>query len=217
MESATISQMFANSHRLAGSNATKENVENALTSGYNFFHFTGHGTYNFQNPKRSVLALSQTDRLTLEDILQLPFNNYQMVSLSACETAITGSQTITTEYVGLVSGFISKGVSNVVSTLWRVESISSALFAIEFYRQRDRDTAPAAALKRTQRWLRSVTYSELAKWYEEVAEEMAEKDPICATELRDEAMMIKDDPDKIDTQVPPYEHPYYWASFIITR
>jgi tetratricopeptide (TPR) repeat protein len=46
-----------------------------------------------------------------------------------------------------------------------VESISSALFAIEFYRQRDRDTAPAAALKRTQTWLRSVTYSELARWY----------------------------------------------------
>jgi CHAT domain-containing protein len=217
MESATISQMFANSHRLAGSDATKENVENALTSGYKFFHFTGHGTYNFQNPKRSVLALSKTDRLTLEDILQLPFNNYQMVSLSACETAITGSQTITTEYVGLVSGFISKGVRNVVSTLWRVESISSALFAIAFYRQRNRDTAPAAALKRTQRWLRSVTYSELARWYEERAEEMAEKDPICATELWDEAMMIKNDPDKIDTQVPPYEHPYYWASFIITR
>ncbi|MEA5574081.1 CHAT domain-containing protein [Calothrix sp. UHCC 0171] len=216
MESATISQMFANSYRLAGSDATKENVEKALTSGYKFFHFTGHGTYNFQNPKRSVLALSQTDRLTLEDILQLPFNNYQMVSLSACETAITGNQTITTEYVGLVSAFISKGVRNVVSTLWRVESISSALFAIAFYRQRNRDTAPAAALKRTQRWLRSVTYGELARWYEERAEEISEKDPICATELRDEAMMIKDDPDKINTQVPPYEHPYYWASFIIT-
>jgi CHAT domain-containing protein len=144
MESATISQMFANSHpkfcgrkpspqtslRLAGSDATKENVEKALTSGYNFFHFTGHGTYDFQNPKRSVLALSKTDRLTLEDILQLPFHNYQMVSLSACETAITGTQTITTEYVGLVSGFISKGVTNVVNTLWRVESISSALWGV---------------------------------------------------------------------------------------
>jgi CHAT domain-containing protein len=117
MESATISQMFANSHRLAGSDATKENVENALTSGYKFFHFTGHGTYNFQNPKRSVLALSKTERLTLEDILQLPFHNYQMVSLSACETAITGSQTITTEYVGFLSGFISKGVTNVLSIL----------------------------------------------------------------------------------------------------
>jgi CHAT domain-containing protein len=161
--------------------------------------------------------LSKTDRLTLEDILQLPFNNYQMVSLSACETAITGSQTITTEYVGLVSGFLSKGVRNVVSTLWRVESISSALFAIAFYRQPDRDTPPAAALKRTQRWLRSVTYSELAKWYEERTEDLAEKDPICATELRDEAMMIRNDLDKINTQVPPYEHPYYWTSLGLTH
>ena len=45
---------------------------------------------------------------------------------------------------------------------------------------------------------------------------LAEKDPICATELRDEAMMIKDNPDKINTQVLPFEHPYYWAGFIIT-
>ena len=28
--------------------------------------------------------------------------------------------------------------------------------------------------------------------------------------------MIRNDPDKINTQVPPYEHPYYWASFIVT-
>ncbi|WP_369792195.1 CHAT domain-containing protein [Tolypothrix sp. PCC 7601] len=216
MESATISQMFANPHRLAGSDATKENVEKALASGYKFFHFTGHGTYIFQNPKQSALALSHTDRLTLEDILQLPFNNYQMVSLSACETAITGSQTITTEYVGLVSGFISKGVTNVVSTLWTVESISSALFAIEFYRQCDRDTAPAAALKRTQRWLCGVTYGEIARWYEERAEEMGEYNFICAEELRDEADMIRHDLDKINTQIPPFEHPYYWASFIVT-
>jgi len=62
----------------------------------------------------------------------------------------------------------------------------------------------------------AVTYSELARWYEERAEEIAEKDPICATELWDEAIMIKNDSDKIDTQVPPYEHPYYWASFIVT-
>jgi CHAT domain-containing protein len=85
-----------------------------------------------------------------------------------------------------------------------------------YYRQPDRDTAPAAALKRTQRWLRSVTYGELARWYEERAEEIAEKDPICATELRDEVIMIRNDPDKFDPQVLPYEYPYYWASFIIT-
>ncbi|WP_414585415.1 tetratricopeptide repeat protein [Scytonema sp. PCC 10023] len=216
IESATISQMFANPHRLAGSDATKENVEKALAFEYKFFHFTGHGTYNFYNPKKSALALSNTQRLTLEDILQLPLSNCQMVSLSACETAITGSQTITTEYVGLVSGFISKGVTNVVSTLWSVESMSSALFMIEFYRQPDWNTAPAVALKRTQMWLRNVTYSELVNWYKQRAEEIAEKDFICAEDLLDEAAIIEDDPVKINTTIPPYAHPYYWASFIIT-
>ncbi len=96
-ESAAISQLFETSQRLAGKQATKADVSAALIAGYSFFHFTGHATYNFSNPKQSALALSGKDHLTLEDICQLPLNNYQMVSLSACETAVTGNQTITTE------------------------------------------------------------------------------------------------------------------------
>jgi CHAT domain-containing protein len=96
-----------------------------------------------------------------------------------------------------------------------VGSISSALFAITFYRQPDRDTAPGAALKRNQMCLPGVN-DEIARWYEERAEEIAEQDPIYATELPDEAMMIKNDPDKINIQVPPHKHPNYWASFIVT-
>ena len=217
MESATISRMFANPLRLAEKAITKETLKVALTSsGHNLFHFTGHGTYNFHNPKESALALSGKHRLTLEDILQLSLRNYKMVSLSACETGVTGKQTITTEYVGLVSGFLRQGVSHVVSTLWTAESVSSALFMIEFYRQPDWDVAPATALKRTQMWLRSVTYRELIEWYSDRAEELAEYNDIDAEELSDEADNIRNNPGKMDSQIPPYAHPYYWANFTIT-
>uniref|UniRef100_UPI0011788002 CHAT domain-containing protein n=1 Tax=Calothrix rhizosoleniae TaxID=888997 RepID=UPI0011788002 len=219
MESATITRMFSNPQRLADNDVTKKNLQSALQSGHDIFHFTGHGTYNFHNPKESALALSGKHRLTLEDILQLediPLRNYKMVSLSACETGVTGKQTITTEYVGLVSGFLRQGVSHVVSTLWTAESVSSALFMIEFYRQPDWDIAPAIALKRTQMWLRNVTYRELMKWYSDRAEELAEYNDIDAEELSDEADKIRNNPGKMDSQIPPYAHPYYWANFTIT-
>jgi tetratricopeptide (TPR) repeat protein/CHAT domain-containing protein len=221
VESATICAMFANPQRIPGSTASKENITTALANNHQIFHFTGHATYNYQRPKLSCLALSGTDRFTLEDITQLSPENYSLdryhlVSLSACETAITGNQTIDNEYVGLVSGFLSQGVTNVLSTLWTVESVSNALFMIEFYRQPDWHTAPAVALKRTQMWLRNVTYRELVNWYKQRAEEIEEKNSICAEELRLNATAIKDEPAKINTTTPPYFHPYYWASFIIT-
>jgi tetratricopeptide (TPR) repeat protein len=216
VESAAICAMFANSQRIPGSTASKENITTALANNHQIFHFTGHATYNYQRPKLSCLALSGTDRLTLEDITQLSLDSYHLVSLSACETAITGNQTIDNEYVGLVSGFLSQGVINVLSTLWTVESVSSTLFTIEFFRQPDWHTAPASALKRTQIWLRNVTYRELVNWYKQRAEEIQEKNSICADELRLNATAIENEPAKINTTIPPYSHPYYWASFIIT-
>ncbi|NJL65226.1 MAG: CHAT domain-containing protein [Methylacidiphilales bacterium] len=216
VESATICAMFANPQRLPGSTASKENIKTALANNRQILHFTGHATYNYQRPKQSCLALSGTDRFTLEDITQLSLDSYHLVSLSACETAITGNQTIDNEYVGLVSGFLSQGVTNVLSTLWTVESVSSALFMIEFYRQPDWHTAPAVALKRTQMWLRNVTYRELLNWYKQCAGEIEQKNSICASELLDAATVIEDEPAKINTTRPPYSHPYYWASFIIT-
>ncbi|MDJ0775011.1 MAG: CHAT domain-containing protein, partial [Mastigocoleus sp. MO_167.B18] len=218
VESATICGMFANPQRLIRNQVSKKNLKRALAHGYKIFHFTGHATYNYHKPQLSCLALSGKDRLTSEDIThtQLPLYKYQMVSLSACETAITGNQTIDDEYVGLVSAFLSQGVTNVLSTLWTVESVSSALFMIEFYRQPDWNITPAVALKRTQIWLRNVTYKELVNWYKQRAEEISKKDVTCAEDLLDEAEIIEGDHTKINKTVPPYAHPYYWAAFIIT-
>nr|WP_238361011.1 CHAT domain-containing protein [Iningainema tapete] len=133
IESETICRMFPNHTRLRSDEATTEQLKKDLPQGYNIFHFTGHGTYNFHNPALSYLALAGEDKLTLADIRDFDLRSYQLVSLAACETAITGNHTITTEYVGLVSGFMSCGVAHVISTLWTVESAASALVMMQFY------------------------------------------------------------------------------------
>jgi CHAT domain-containing protein len=210
-ESAVISQHFSSHKCLQQDAATKEQVEIELANSYNAFHFAGHGLYNFHDPKSSELALANTDRLTLAEIRQQNLSQYELVTLSACETAITGNQTITTEYVGLVSGFLSMGVSHVVSTLWTVESAASALVMIEFYRRWQTGKSKAKALAEAADWLRSLRAGQLQEWYKALLSQMPPEDglrPFIKEELRRTG--------KIEKDKKLYEHPYYWAAFIIT-
>jgi CHAT domain-containing protein len=48
---------------------------------------------------------------------------------------ITDFTSTSDEYIGLPSGFILAGAANVVSTLWAVNDLSTALFMIHFYQR----------------------------------------------------------------------------------
>jgi CHAT domain-containing protein len=50
IESEIICRMFDNSTRLKEDAATLEEVERLLQQPHNIFHFTGHGSYNFDHP-----------------------------------------------------------------------------------------------------------------------------------------------------------------------
>ncbi|MFB2923207.1 CHAT domain-containing protein [Aerosakkonema funiforme] len=216
IEASAITQMFDNPTRFTDTNATKEQVIAALSSQQDIFHFTGHASDNFSQPKHSALFLSGQDKFTLEEICQLPLSSYRVAYLSASETAIARNQTIVTEYVGLVSGLVRQGVSHVVSTLWTTPEDSSALLAIEFYRHLQANIPPAEALKQAQQWLRTVTYAELAQMYKNLSAQLYEYAPGVSEYLRFQAMFLEGNPDKINSPQPPYAHPYYWAGFIIT-
>ncbi|TAG75993.1 MAG: tetratricopeptide repeat protein, partial [Oscillatoriales cyanobacterium] len=104
IESEIICRMFDNSTRLEEDAATLDAVERLLEQPHNIFHFTGHGSYNFDTPLESTLYLSNTHRLTVREIIKHDLSNYQLICLPACETALTDKQTILAEYVGLTSG-----------------------------------------------------------------------------------------------------------------
>ncbi|MBD2529434.1 tetratricopeptide repeat protein [Nostoc flagelliforme FACHB-838] len=212
LESEVVSQMFNNIQRIQGAEATKTIVENALSDNYNILHFTGHVTNNLAEPKKSELALAGEDRLTLDEICQQNLGSYNLITLSACENLSTSNHIISSEYVSLVSGFVSQGVPHVVSTLWSVESSASALVMIEFYRRLQPNKSAVTALAEATRWLKELTAGELTKWYEDVLNNLHPEEVRIQTYLTTQLYRNS----KMASDKNLYNHPYYWAAFTIT-
>ena len=147
--------------------------------------------------------------MKLPEIRNFNLENYNLVSLSACETAITGNETVEAEYVGLVSTFLYQGVSHVVSSLWTVNEISTSLLMIYFYRQIRKGKTPNIALSTAIKWLRSLDYKKLERFYRFSFSQLGEESSsriILQTYLNS----VRNNKDKL------FDHPYYWAGFIIT-
>jgi CHAT domain-containing protein/Flp pilus assembly protein TadD len=212
LESEAVSQMFSRCKRILGLQATKRQVENALSGDYNIFHFTGYVADNSNQPQKSEFMLAGEDKLTVEEICKKPIASYNLITLSTCETAITSNQNLTTEYVGVVTAFLNQRVSHVLSTLWIVESAAITLVIIEFYRRLQQNKPAPHALAEATEWLRELTSGELKQWYEELLSKLSQQEELrIRTSLAKELYRSR----KMPAETKLYNHPYYWAAFKI--
>jgi len=220
IEAPAIANFHLNCNTISSSQATTDNLKEALQQAADIFHFTGHAYHNTKQPSQSALILKNKQPLTSEEIAKFDLKSYYLVCLSACETGITGKEELIDEFVGLASSFLAAGAVYALSTLWIVDEISSALMMIRFYQilneQRCQNKLhPALALKEAQKWLRTITYSELSNWYLELSE-ITKDNFRCSQDLRDQADRIRRDSAKIESDKPPYADLYHWAGFTIT-
>ncbi|MCP2731679.1 CHAT domain-containing protein, partial [Limnofasciculus baicalensis] len=216
IEAAAITQLFPNHKRIAGENATQTQVIAALSENYDIFHFTGHGNYNCDRAEDSALYLNGKDTLTLKDICAIPnLNNYKLVTLAACETAITGKDGIEKDYVGLVSALLYQRVTYVLSTLWTIPEKASSLLTSYFYWQLRKGKEPAIALTISQKWLKNLTHRKLARYYQIIFAKLLKEEKPLRPHLRNELSKIS----KIEEsqkKEKPFQNPYNWAAFTIT-
>jgi hypothetical protein len=191
--------------------AVRSDVTKAL-AGATHLHFSCHGRFDLASPLDSALYLTGDETLTLRDLLggDMDVSAIRLAVLSACQTGITDFQNVPDEAVGFPAGFIQAGVPGVVSTLWPVNDLSTALLMVEFYRLHlEEEQQPARALRGAQLWLRDATAKKLklADTYEQLYRASGRRDRDAFQWMR----YYGANPD-----VKPFAHPYYWAGFVFS-
>ena len=213
IEGVAIAQLFAQRSVDVGRVGTKERVL-AGVQGRTYVHFSCHGSYHWNDPPASGLELAD-GRLTLADLQQggIDLSAARLVTLSACETGISDViQGSAEEYVGIPAGFLLAGVPCVVSSLWAVPDLSTALLMERFYRNHLRKgMAFAAALREAQVWVRKLGIGEVVKYAEQYYQQVRQKDKMELYKImRYYQVQAKQNPGWH-----PFEHPYYWAAFTV--
>ncbi len=126
-------------------------------------YFSCHGLFDMAAPEKSHLRLHGADRLFRNEIVGLDLRKVRLAVLSACETGLSDVNDRADEYIGLSSAFLAGGALSVVPTLWAVWDFSTALLIRRFHANLyERHSPPALALSDAQKWLRTLTYDDVA-------------------------------------------------------
>ncbi|NJN12987.1 MAG: CHAT domain-containing protein [Richelia sp. RM2_1_2] len=214
IEVETIKRYFSHAHVLKGNTTTKQAFTNQLDQlqSAHCIHFSCSSYFDFNSPLKSALILADAiisetidlnKCLTLEEIFNLNLSECRLVTLSASETALTDFKSVSDEYVGFPSAFLVAGSTSVVSSLWNINDLSTALLMIRFYQNLQMRTTIAVALNQAQIWLREVTKPELQQWIVTI-----NMDATLKISLRRGFHRLPDD-------AKPFREPFYWAAFSV--
>jgi CHAT domain-containing protein len=199
---------FPETHRtvLAGAAATKAAVLGALPSGEEKLLST-HGWFDIRNVANSHLVL-HAGKLTLEEIVPLDLRGTWLAVMSACMTGMTDVQEAMDEYYGLSAAFLVAGAQTVVSSLWAVDDVATALLMQRVHRNLYKGgLEKASALREAQIWLRDLSAEEALALLEAKQRELMTSPRMAAVNARKALFQIRDRGAK------PFAHPYWWAAF----
>lgn len=114
--------------------------------------FSCHGVFDDANPLFSALLLAPDERndgrLEAHEIFSLNLHAY-LVAMSACETGL-GTIRGGDEVIGLSRSFIYAGASSLMSSLWKVDDLATAVLIKRFFRNIAEGKSRAEALRQAQ-------------------------------------------------------------------
>jgi tetratricopeptide (TPR) repeat protein len=223
---------------LTDSEASEQRLDELAASGelgkYRYLHLATHGEVDDTWPLGSSLILSRDrlpdpqqqllagkpaydGRLTAEEMLRNWHLNADLVTLSACQTAL-GKYERGEGFIGFAQALILCGSRSVCLSLWQVDDAATALLMQRFYAnllgKRDGLKGPltkAEALAEAKRWLRTLPREQALKHAAAVYQgiERGKNRP------RLPRLPALPEPVPEAKEDCPYAHPYYWAAFVL--
>jgi len=192
-ECSQLAQIYSipEERRLRGrSQATVSNYRR-LVEQVSGLHSSHHAQSRFDNPLESKLLLGDGS-ITLGQLLTPAwrFPNLEDVFLSCCETGL-GLTQITDDVLTLSTGFLCAGARSVISTLWAVDDLATALFSIFYHQHRQQGKSHIVSLQQAQEKLRSLSGQALSEYQQQLIPLLeskfraAEKASKAAKECRD--------------------------------
>ncbi|MCC3405941.1 MAG: CHAT domain-containing protein [Microcoleus sp. PH2017_10_PVI_O_A] len=205
---ATMHQVDKN-HRLQYQQATISNYQNLLDR-VQGIHSSHHASSDLNNSLESKLLLFDGN-INLGRIFTWRFSYLAEVFLSCCETNLTLTE-ITDDPLSIATGFLCAGARNVVSTLWAVDDLATALFCILYYQEKQ-DKSRSEAMRQAQFKLRNLTGDELSAKYKRQLEYYFDRQP----SGEQQAEIVKNVRVRLDLlcrETLPFVSPHYWAGFV---
>jgi CHAT domain-containing protein/tetratricopeptide (TPR) repeat protein len=154
-EVASIGWRFPNVTVLTGDKATERWVVRNI-SDFGIIHLASHGEFDPVNPLFSSVKLARDDQddgdLRASEIFGLDIQA-SLVMLSACQTGL-GKITSGDDVIGMNRAFLYAGTNAIMSSLWRVSDISTALLVKQFYREL-KTSSNAESLKRAMQHVKN--------------------------------------------------------------
>ena len=205
---ATMHQVEPN-HRLKYQQATVSNYETLLKQ-VQALHSSHHASSELNNSLESKLLLFDGD-ITLGRLFTWRCEQLSEIFLSCCETNLTLTE-ITDDPLSIASGFLCAGARNVVSTLWAVDDLATALFSILYYEEKQ-DKSRSEALRQAQFKLRTMTGDELKANYQEKLEayfdgQQSGEDK--AEKVKRQRLRLY----SLGRETLPFVSPHYWSGFV---
>jgi tetratricopeptide (TPR) repeat protein len=226
---------------LIGSKASEQELDELAATGklkdFRLLHLATHGTVDPVSAAHSALLLARdklpgpdeqarlaaagkrvpTGRLSVADIAERWQLDANLVTLSACQTAL-GPDGGGEGLLGFSQVLLARGARSLVLSLWKVDDTATALLMARFYQnllgKRDGLKAPlpkAEALHEAKRWLRTLPRAEV----EALAGQLA-KGSVRADEEPDRPAPPREaSRPAVPAGETPFAHPRFWAAFIL--
>jgi CHAT domain-containing protein len=213
-EVEAIAELAPGSLTLFGGNASLARLQELAADGrlrrFRYLHLATHGTVDERVALQSALVLAGDRRLTAEQILRTWQLNADLVTLSACRTAL-GREASGEGYLGFSQALFLAGARSVVLSLWQVDDTATMLLMTRFYQNllgkrgaaRQQALSRAESLREAKSWLRNLTTKEID----------AELAKLPAATRGSEK--IKPGVSQQSADARPFAHPYYWSAFIL--